>query len=718
MTTTKMNSEDYRKYTDKSYFQRGMVKYTSRDYESIMEDFWEMVPKLTELWKPAPDKYTVKSFFFFYSEKEVWNPEANADPGVVLGKFLASCAEMLGINLDWLANEVYAPSVSQRKNAQRIFSLIGYELGWYTAARTEVTFVNTSDTALEFDFGFNGANFCTLNAYTDISGNSRVITYNILPLTSTYGDNETRSSHSVVSSDINIFATSDEVTLNPGEMITRVAIEGELRSYSISVDAVKKNNYIITLPSQHVDTTAIWIKAKTSRDGDDFLDTQWVQCSNPSEFTAPEPRFAVTYDFYSNAQIQISNYLNQLDNYTNNYLTIYWFDCMGVIGCVGEDVLSNYLQANPSNEPDESSGVYAIHNLSNTVEWPHTNTVTGKSPETAREAYINSRNYINTFDSLVTLPDYTRFLNREPGVDCGIVLDCQKALDINLATYKNENLSELQKAKMYINNFDFPQGDDNVDWYKVLDLQRSKTKVLHVVTENETIEDIATKYDVTVSAILAFNNIQTVTSIKPGDRLRIPGDYDYDAARVFISNFKTYTAMCFAIYNDFQNGSLGMGKVDPVRINNRKVFYYYRPPEQFCYDIIRDYRPLQSMSVQIEFGNLRVFDYYVVGQLYLKKQVKRDVAKNIIGKVKEALAIYFAPANRHIGDKPTVMEVVKVIQGADSRIAYFDAGSINNPVINWYNCDVSYFNYISFARYRDLGTSAENIRVSPEYIVD
>ena len=301
-------NDEYRKYADKDYFHRGMVKYTSRDYESIMEDFWEMVPKLTELWKPAPDKYTVKSFYDdgTSTEKEVWNPEANADPGVILGKFLASCASMLGVNLDWLANEVFASSVSQRKNAQRIFSLIGYELGWYTAARTEVTFVNTSESPVTFDFGFNGANFCTLNAYTDISGNARVITYNVLPLTSTYGDNESRSTHSVTSSTINIFADSDVVTLLPGQMVTRVAIEGELRSYSISVAAVKKNNYIITLPSQHIDTTAIWIKAKTSQNADDFLETQWVQCSNPAGFAEPEPRFAVTDDFYSNAQIQVT----------------------------------------------------------------------------------------------------------------------------------------------------------------------------------------------------------------------------------------------------------------------------------------------------------------------------------------------------------------------------------------------------------------------------
>jgi len=37
-----MATEDYRKYVDKDYFHRGLVKYTSRDYESIMEDFWDM----------------------------------------------------------------------------------------------------------------------------------------------------------------------------------------------------------------------------------------------------------------------------------------------------------------------------------------------------------------------------------------------------------------------------------------------------------------------------------------------------------------------------------------------------------------------------------------------------------------------------------------------------------------------------------------------------
>src|SRR5699024_2325510 len=111
----------------------------------------------------------------------------------------------------------------------------------------------------------NGSNFSTLNAYTDITNQSRVITYNILPLTNAMGTEDTRSQRSILTEAIDVFAESDLVRLNPGQSVTRVAIEGELRYVSYSVEDIKKNNYIIRLPSQHVDTTAVWIKARTAR---------------------------------------------------------------------------------------------------------------------------------------------------------------------------------------------------------------------------------------------------------------------------------------------------------------------------------------------------------------------------------------------------------------------------------------------------------------------
>lgn len=625
--------------------RRGIVNYTSRDYQSLLQDFIDAVPKLTELWKP----------------------EAEADPGMVIGKYIASVAEVLGINVDLLANEIFAPSVSQRKNAEKIFSLIGYELGWYVAARTEITFTNVSSVPVTIDFGFNGSNFATVNAYTDITNASRVITYNILPLTNTYGATDTRSRRDIVGGDVDVFVDTDEVQLAAGESVTRVGIEGEIRSYTVSVQQVKDNNYIIKLPSQHIDTTAIWIKAKTSLNADSFLTTQWIQCSNPAEFITPEPRFAVTYDSYSNAQVQISNYLNQLEDYSSNYLTVYWIDCSGVIGCVGENVLSNFLPAKQTGTENVSDSL-TISNLSNTVELPHTNVVTGASPETAKEAYFNSRNYINTWDSLVTLPDYQRFLSREPGVDCAYVIDCQKALDINLAIYNDENLTDSQKSKKYITKYDFPEGDTTFDWTNILQL-----------------------------------------GFDPTD----PQKY------VFAANFKTYTAMCYAIHNDFKNSSWGQGRTSNAQINKKPLFIQYKPPAQFINNIIRDYRPLQAMSVEIQFGYLRIFKFYVTGQIYTKKPVTQDVGNNLIAKVKEALALYFAPANREIGVLPTYQEIVETCVGADSRIRWFDMGSpgtINYGII-WTECDIDCFNAISFAKFEDPGESSLNIRIHPECLV-
>ena len=500
--------------------------------------------------------------------------------------------------------------------------------------------------------------------------NRSVACDHILPLTNGYGDKDSRSKREIVADSVDVFATTDEVTLAPGESVTRVAIEGELRSYSVSVAQVKKNNYIISIPSQHLDTTAVWIKAKTSKNADEFLSTQWKQVESPADFIQPEPRFAVTYDSYSNAQITISNYLNQLEDYEDNYLTIYWFDCSGVIGCVGTDVLSNLLLAKlakPGQDTvSDSNGDVTISNLSNTVELPHTYTVTGKSPETAKEAYYNSRNYINTWDSLVTLPDFNRFLNREPGVDCGLVIDCQKALEINKAIYENTNLTPSQKSKMYITNYDFPGGDANIDISNIFKLT----------------------YD--------------------------PDTNGNDLS--FTSNFKTYTALCFAVHNDFLSSEWGQGQVSAPEVNSSPVFTRYKPPARFVDNVLRDYKPLQAMSVELEFGYLRVFSFYVVGTIYPKRPVSEDVAANIVAKVKEDLAMYFAPANRSIGQMPTLTEVVKVVRNADSRIDYFDAGSLSNPVITWSNCDVEYFNPISFAKYIDLGSSSNNIQVSPDYI--
>lgn len=629
-----------------SSIKNGIVNYSSRDYESILQDFRTVVPTLTEL----------------------WDADGDADPGVVMAKYLAAIGDMLSTNLDIQANEVYAPTVSQRKNAEKLFALIGYDLGWYTAGKTEISFTNSSANPIKVDFGFNGANFCTLNAYTDITNTDRVITYNILPMTNSFAANQSRSSRYTVTSDINVFEEEDVVVLDPGESCTRVGIEGELRSFNISVADVKANNYIIRLPSQHVDTTAVWVKAKGNLSDDNFLATRWRQVSSVAEFFSPEPLFTVSYDNYSNAQVQISNYLNQLENYANNWLIVYWIDCSGVIGCVGEDVLTNLIWAKSSaNSVMFDSGDITVSNLANTVELPNTYTVTGASPETAHEAYLNSRKYINTWDSLITLSDYNRFIVREPGVDAGLIIDCQKALEYNLSIYNDPSLTDVQKSKKYITNNDFPAGNNDFDWREVLNL-----------------------------------------GFDPSD----PNKF------VFATNFKRYTAMTFCIHNDFKDSAFGSGRISPAKMQNTVNFIRYKAPQQFLEYIENDYRPLGAMSVDLEFGFTRLFNFTIIGQIYTNKPVSKDVGTTIVNKAKESLALFFAPSNRNYGQLPTVMEIVNVITKSDDRISYFDAGNTLTHPIEWLNCDIEFFNLLSFARYVPSVSSSATLIISPSCLLN
>ena len=213
---------------------------------------------------------------------------------------------------------------------------------------------------------------------------------------------------------------------------------------------------------------------------------------------------------------------------------------------------------------------------------------------------------------------------------------------------------------MYITNYDFPAGLNDYDWKNMLDLDENP------------------KYP---------------------------------------TNFKRNTAMCFAIHNDFQNSSWGQGQQSNVIEERTTNYIKYKPPYMFIQNVIRDYLPLQAMTVDLQFGYIRVFNWYVIGQIYTKSPVSPDVGIAIIDKVKESLALFFSPANRSIGQKPTVMEVVNVIRTADSRIDYFDAGSLNNPVIKYTKCDPDYFNPISFCRFVDPGKAAKNIRISPDCLI-
>ena len=81
------------------------LNYTSKDYNSIYADLLKAIPSLTDTWTNTED----------------------GDPGIVLVKLMSILGDMLSYNMDKQALEYYSSTVTQRKNAARLYNLIGYK---------------------------------------------------------------------------------------------------------------------------------------------------------------------------------------------------------------------------------------------------------------------------------------------------------------------------------------------------------------------------------------------------------------------------------------------------------------------------------------------------------------------------------------------------------------------------------------------------------------
>ena len=122
-----------------------------------------------------------------------------------------------------------------------------------------------------------------------------------------------------------------------------------------------------------------------------------------------------------------------------------------------------------------------------------------------------------------------------------------------MAIYNDENLTTAQKSKMYITNNDFPAG-------------------------------------------------QSASSYDWGNVLGLGFDPENPQKYVFAANFKRYTAMCFAIHNDFKDDEWGNATKLPAQISNAINFIKYRPPQMFIDHVLADYRQELNSEGENKYG--------------------------------------------------------------------------------------------------------------------
>lgn len=641
------------------------MKYTSRDVQSNIQNLVEDVKAGTH----------------------IWNPGSEADPGMILLKALAAEVDLLSFNLDTQVDEMYMQSATQIKSIRRLGVANGYTPGWYRAPRTTLLIENTDPEAtVVLDFSLPAApnNICyaATNALEDLTS----IPYFIIPKSE-------------------IITDTDKVVLKPAgsksatekrtDIVTRTAVQGTLKSVIVNprmlVDSTKGvDTLTYRLPAQNVDGALIWVQELSSTlNPIDFVkgEKPWTRDTHNDFIESVNRRYQVTVDDYNNLIIVFNRFINQVIQY-NRLIKVYYIETYGAAGEVSENVISL------STVDSAVTPVLKVTHPANTLDMADGSALTGKTPLTAKQAAEEAKNYVNTNDSIITLKNFTAWIRRQPGIDTGISVDCQKALEINWAYKFDEDMDESLKPKKYLYpGPDVNKGYDFPGWV----------------------------------ASDAYDPLK--------DTMFTIGGTSYN----FPHKFMTRSLLFYCIFNNFldrwSTGYKGEdGKqyeLDGVSewegdtsewstemVDKDHPYRRYRPSRVIREMIIRNYLDTYNLSADVSFGWLRVFEWSVNGIIWTNEPVTQSEADNLVEVVLKALRLRFHAANMEIGVLPRQMDIVDCVQNADSRIRYFDAGLLNKPMINWgpvrdgegkvtdstINYDISYFNAISFARFIDGDT--------------
>lgn len=641
------------------------MKYTSRDVQSNIQNLVEDVKATTH----------------------IWNPGSEADPGMILLKALAAEVDLLSFNLDTQVDEMYMQSATQIKSIRRLGVANGYVPGWYRAPRTTLTIENKSeDATVALDFSLpnapNNVCYAATNALEDLTS----IPYFIIPKSEVITD-------------------SDKVTLFPKgsvngqnsrtDVVTRVAVQGTMKSVIVNprmlvTDTKGVNTLTYRLPAQNVDGSLIWVQELSSTlDAISFTNDEkpWLRDTKNDFINSSQRRYQVTVDDYNNLVIVFNKFINDVIQY-NRLIRVFYIETYGAAGEVSENVIAL------STVDRGVADVLGVTHPSNTLDMADSSALTGKTPLTASEAAEEAKNYVNTNDSIITLKNFTAWIRRQPGIDTGIAVDCQKALEINWAYKFDEDMDEDLKPKKYL--YPGPNVDEGYDF-------------------------------------IGWKESDPYDPLK-GTMFTIGGT-DYN----FPHKFKTYSLLYFCIFNNFQDRwntgykdeegnmyTIGAGaewdgstsEWSSEMVDREHPYRRYRPSETIRAMITKKYLETYNLSADVSFGWLRVFEWSVNGIIWTNEPVTQSEADNLVDIVIKSLRIRFHAANMEIGVLPRQMDIVDCVQNADSRIRYFDAGLLNKPMINWgpvrdgegsvtdstVTYDISYFNAISFARFIDGDT--------------
>ena len=636
-----------------------LLKYTSRDYNSIKSDLLNAINAVTSNWTSREE----------------------SDPGIILLNLMSYLGDNLSFNLDMQALEMYLPTVTQRKNIKKILSLMGYNVHWYRSAIVDVTiFNNTSNTiSINTNLIADSSN----NRLNTISGTS---IYTILPINP--GDTELSNP-----------TNSNIIKLEGYDTYTVTAVQGDLQHSDIGYSDINDDKFYI--PNTNIDEAHLYL-----------YDVKQDETEESATFNYWELVKDISFEITNNSK---KCFEFDTDEYDRPFIKLprYWKDTVTEDGTVAFRLY--YLLSNGSDGNVASNAFYSISEtpqfedttidtipditLTNYSNWEAIagNNTPGFNPQTTDEARSDAKNYINTFDTLITISDFEKFIKQQIDFNASLAIDVQRAYDLNMTIFNNLPISTETSVDKHRNSERLKK---YVCGYGQLPSMPSQDPAY--ITETDVPEYTYSK--ITDETLTYYVDEQDIITA---------GILNEDSVDKYELNI-------YCIYRNYDRNYIGLDNIsewdNPTNPNNTNlpptagIVYPYRR-----YKISSDVtdgldgnsginaklREAKIMNVKVNFATCRVFDWRVTGTLFLRKPVTEDEANLIIDNVINSLANKFTPDYVGFGQKISYMDVIETIQNSDSRIRYVDAGRNNRKLVDWSSCfDVEgYFNPISIMRF-------------------
>ena len=382
------------------------LSYTNKDFGEIYPELLDLAKKISYKWDPTQSD--------------------ESDPGVVLLKLAALMTDKTNYNIDKNILETFPLSVTQLHNARQLFEQCGYCMRYYTSATTKIsmTLVSNNEPAItDEDLKVLLPNeSIPVDTVKEDSDYSR--TY-VIPKFTMISDMDNST----------IYTITDEVKLNSsGITIDDIpAIQGTINRYSINGET---NITAINLDYKHrlyfseldIPENGIFIE--------DSNNDQWERVDN----LMLQPNGTKCYKFgltHDGSSVYLE-FPEDIDTLIGKGISIRYIRTLGADGCVSKKRLQQFYPdvkarryINELYSQEVTVTTYTGGKSGNVYLTNATTGVGGKNPETIDEAYKSYQRIKTTFETLVSLRDYTNYFITNENVSNCVV--CDRTNDIQSA---------------------------------------------------------------------------------------------------------------------------------------------------------------------------------------------------------------------------------------------------------------------------------------------